>query len=387
MGLLSDLSDRLTTAINNAAIDGTLRKEQLQRMKERVDQDVTLFSSAYETVVNKGTDQAVTVILDRNGELMALSNVLAPPSGDHSTIIEALRGSANKPGGIYSVAEKQQLLQDVIMPLVNKQRVPAADESMVFFNGQRVKGQFVNTDPTLIWGYPVDENFKVAVVKTQSLVSTGNMDKDSIGYRLLGEVPPEDVFMAKTVLGRLHDEVLADVLQTRGKDGLVLSDRIWRLTEESKRDITNRLTKGILLGESHTKVAKDIRQYVNGTGGMRYKSERLVLTEFSRAYQVANEQAVNIMRASTEYKWFQKWELSPAHPKVDVCDVLASQDTIGEGPGVYKEAPTRHPGCYCYIYPVYRQAKTSIDYPNISPVRPKGDEATQADKLLANKLL
>lgn len=198
-----------------------------------------------------------------------------------------------------------------------------------------------------------------------------------------------EIFMevegTRKLVDTLKYNVIDELAKMREKDGLILSDRIWRMTEEAKLDITNKIQKGILLGESHVKVAKEIRGYIVSSGGLRYKSERLVLSEMARAYKHANEMAVEQMRQNSKYMWFEKWELSPAHPRPDVCDILASQD-MGEGPGVYKKAPNRHPGCYCYIYPVYRLKKTEAEYPSVSPMEPKLDEMTAADKKLAKEL-
>jgi len=42
-----------------------------------------------------------------------------------------------------------------------------------------------------------------------------------------------------------------------------------------------------------------------------------------------------------------RWTLSPAHPRKDVCDVYASSDSYGLGPGGYPadSVPARHPSC------------------------------------------
>jgi hypothetical protein len=44
-----------------------------------------------------------------------------------------------------------------------------------------------------------------------------------------------------------------------------------------------------------------------------------------------------------------RWTLSPAHPRPDVCDVYASADSYGLGPGGYPDdaVPARHPSCLC----------------------------------------
>jgi len=187
------------------------------------------------------------------------------------------------------------------------------------------------------------------------------------------------------LLDTIQDSVLREILNLKEKDGLVLSDRIWKITEETKADIINHLQKGILLGESHTKIAHEIRQYIKG-GGVKYKSERLVITEMAKAYKHANEISVDMMRQGSQYEWFEKWELSPAHSVPDVCDILATQNIEGEGPGVYKHSPNRHPGCYCYIYPVYRLKRTTGTYPSVSNVEPQTEDLDKSQTKLAKEL-
>lgn len=267
ISLLQSLSDSIESAINNASIDGTLRKDQLIQMKQRIERDLDSFENAYTQIVTNATTESTQLILNRNGELLV-----------------------------------------------------------------EVEG-------------------------------------------------------TRKVIDVLQDKVIAEVLSVQGRDGLILSDRIWRITQEAKRDITNRVVQGMLLGESNQRVARDIKQYIRGTGGLKFKSERLVLTEFARAYKVANEMSVEVMREQSEFMWYEKWELSPAHKSVDVCDVLAAANPHGEGPGVYKQAPNRHPGCYCYIFPVYREKrKTGKDYGNVSGVLPQAQDATPQDHKLAKQL-
>lgn len=189
----------------------------------------------------------------------------------------------------------------------------------------------------------------------------------------------------KKAVDLLQNKILLQAINLPEEDGLVLSDRIWRITEEAKRDIVARLQQGMLLGESHKKVAKDLRQYVVG-GNLRYKTERLAFTEMAKAYKRANEASVETMRQNSDYMWFEKWELSPRHPKPDVCDILATQDVDGEGSGVYKKAPNRHPGCLCYIYPVFRPKRGSADYPSIAGKEPDTKDLPKSQHKLAKEL-
>jgi len=189
----------------------------------------------------------------------------------------------------------------------------------------------------------------------------------------------------RKLLDVVESKVLLDVFRMKEKDGLILSDRIWRMTEDSKLFITNRIQQGILLGEAHGKVARDLKQFIKGSGGLRYKSERLVTTEMAKAYKHANEQSVQMMRKGSKYMWFEKWELSPAHPRPDVCDLQASHDE-GEGPGVYKTAPNRHPGCLCYIYPVYREKRGEANYPDASEIKPDTTDLSKSQHKMFKEL-
>jgi len=265
--LLTGVNDSLAIAIAQAADHtGTLRKEQLQAMKSRIEQDLDIFEEQYSYMANSGIKGEVSLILERNGEI------------------------------------------------------------------------FVEAEGT------------------------------------------------KKLVDLLSDKVITQVLDYKEKDGLILSDRIWRITQEAKADITNRISQGILLGESHAKVAKDLKQYIIGDGGLKYKSERLAMTEMAKAYQRANDQSVQMMRENSEFMWYEKWELSPAHPKPDVCDILASQNLEGEGPGIYEHSPNRHPGCYCYIYPVYRPKRGTAKYPNVSGKEPDTSNLDPSQHKLAKEL-
>lgn len=266
ISLLNSVSNDLEGAIAKAADHtGTLRKEQLQAMKARIDEDLDIFEDQYDRIVKGGITGQTEIIISRNGEIF------------------------------------------------------------------------------------------IEVEGTRKLIDT------------------------------MHDTVLAQILDYKEKDGLILSDRIWRMSQEAKTDITNRISQGILLGESHVKVAKDIRQYVVG-GSLKYKSQRLAITEMAKAYKLANEKSVQIMREESQFMWYEKWELSPAHPHPDVCDILATQNPEGEGPGIYKTAPNRHPMCYCYIYPVYRPKRGKGTYPNVSPAVPNTENLDKSQHKLAKEL-
>lgn len=230
----------------------------------------------------------------------------------------------------------------------------------------------------------IDEDLDVFQDQFDAIVKTGISDMASVIIERNGEIFLE-VEGTKKLIDILQDKIVMQAITLPEKDGLILSDRVWRTSQEAKMDIIRRLQQGMLLGESHAKVARDIKQYIE-SGPLRYKSERLVTTEMAKAYQRANAASVEVMRQNSQYMWFEKWELSPRHPRPDVCDILASQDLDGEGAGVYKQSPNRHPGCLCYIYPVYRAKREKGDYPSVSEVAPDISELPPSQKKLAKEL-
>lgn len=85
----------------------------------------------------------------------------------------------------------------------------------------------------------------------------------------------------------------------------------------------------------------------------RYFANRIAQTELHRAY--SNQVAQEIM-ADDEAVWV-KYQMSPTHPRVDICDRHAGLNAWGKGKGVYPKAkapkPPAHPHCRCTVRPAY----------------------------------
>lgn len=78
----------------------------------------------------------------------------------------------------------------------------------------------------------------------------------------------------------------------------------------------------------------------------RYQARLVVRTETVRALRTAYESA----SATKPYIAGMRWMLSAAHPKADVCDLMASVDQYGLGPGGYPVGSVpdfAHPACLC----------------------------------------
>lgn len=155
--------------------------------------------------------------------------------------------------------------------------------------------------------------------------------------------------------------------------GYRLSDRIWKQGVLHRRNIDKVLKRGIKRGDGPATIAKELREYLDpdaaplsfrrdgrilrrrrargrfrdGQGASA--ARRLARTEVQRVAHDATVQSVrdlreDIPRAAVIYA------LSPAHPKIDICDSYADGSSRGYPPGVYlpDEVPSiPHPSCLC----------------------------------------
>ena len=147
--------------------------------------------------------------------------------------------------------------------------------------------------------------------------------------------------------------------------GYRLSDRIWNTGYRTRARIDQLLNDGINNGTSALRLSRQVEQFLlpsraplrtnrpYGTDAS-FDAMRLARTEIQRA--AAN--ASLIAGQQNPYVSGMDFALSPSHPKVDICDPLAS---IGVGGGRIKAAypfgavpvPVQdtHPQCLCRLQP------------------------------------
>lgn len=142
-------------------------------------------------------------------------------------------------------------------------------------------------------------------------------------------------------------------------NGYVLSDRIWNTSIETRKKVDNILREGIRNGTAARDIAKQLEQFlVPGRALVRtnrpygsdasFDAMRLARTEISRAAA----QAAFISAYLNPYVGGMDWALSPSHPRIDICDDLA---TIGKGGERLRDPmamtstrlPPAHPHCLC----------------------------------------
>lgn len=189
---------------------------------------------------------------------------------------------------------------------------------------------------------------------------------DTAFRRVLMDGLQRSATMGAGVLGILPvqaDAVAASavryVTQFVWADGLQLSDRLWRAGQGTRQVVRQHILGAIARGQAASTAALELlasgkplltevaagieagkaksikalvrRSLVGKERSQRFIYERLMRTEMNRAYTeafvsaaVGDDDIVGV-----------KFNLSPLHPKVDICDVHAKVDLYGLGPGVY----------------------------------------------------
>lgn len=169
----------------------------------------------------------------------------------------------------------------------------------------------------------------------------------------------------------IPDLALRAVLSRRYDDGLLFSERIWKLGQFGATKIMDTVAEGVLKGWSASDLSKALEKILRGKviegidyeqlapfspsykyatairGDIRYNAMRLARTELAHAYSEASIQCAKI----APWVLGLKWNLSASHPKPDICDKWATDDLYGLGKGVYKpdRVPVDHPNGLCFL--------------------------------------
>lgn len=172
-------------------------------------------------------------------------------------------------------------------------------------------------------------------------------------------LPPDQVLQlivdsAKMTVqfGQVPQIVLERLYARTYRDGLQLSDRLHNLDQATRQTIQRKITEAIAEGKSARALASSIEPHLTGAGGdnVRYRAMRIARTEINVAYREGH--IASITDDDGKLKPFVEaigWRLSPAHPRVDICDAWAGDDN-GLGPGNYlpDDVPPGHPHCLCF---------------------------------------
>lgn len=204
----------------------------------------------------------------------------------------------------------------------------------------------------------------------QRLLLDGLRTSVGMGVGVIGAVP--------VTADAAAAEALRFVREFTGADGLQLSDRLWRAGQGTRQVVREQILGAIARGQAASTsaleliaggkpllidttsameagTAKNLKELVRRSltaseNSQRFIYERVLRTEMNRAFTEAfvgagalDDDVVGV-----------RFELSPLHPRVDVCDMHAQANLHGLGAGVYPL--TAHP------YPAHPQTLSFLTY-------------------------
>ncbi|HDY7638755.1 TPA: hypothetical protein RQK07_003148 [Vibrio vulnificus] len=211
-----------------------------------------------------------------------------------------------------------------------------------------------------------------------------------------------NTFSSSIPAAKVSESIDAAVLATRTmqqKDGLQLSDRLWRVHRNAKQELTNAVERAVILGQSASEAAQDYQRrmqpvpshiaqqmtmasssginkkvsdvLMEDQGAPYHQMKRVMRTEINRAYGMAFQNSA----FEDEFVVGTKFKLSPNHPKRDICDMHAMANLYGLGRGVYPRGKSpwpAHPNTLSYEQVVFVDEVTEED---------KADATTRIDWL------
>jgi len=186
----------------------------------------------------------------------------------------------------------------------------------------------------------LNENGKLSELGVTHSVSNIKQDSNVDFYKALG----------------VGDSIAREHATRVLKDGKQLSDRIW--TSEQRIKIYELVGISVREGENSFQLAQRIEEYV-GNKFPRYLIDRIANTELIQAYTDGKKATYGnfLNEYDDEFKVIVEIELSPLHPKPDICDMVEGVYEFGEAPDV-----PIHPFCLCSrterIRPITRKVKT-----------------------------
>ena len=204
----------------------------------------------------------------------------------------------------------------------------------------------------------------------------------------LAEMAAFGALLVDVGAGSIAAQALEQVRSFVGADGLQLSERIWRVNQATRQTIVDTLRAAILRGASAREAARGLLgegkgvsaeiaamvraaragslgeaalgALLTGKGAPMRNALRVTRTELNRAF------TESFVGAAFDHQDVAgvKFNLSPAHPRFDICDVYAKANLHGMGPGVYPRGAhpyPAHPETLSYLTVVFVDEITAED--------------------------
>lgn len=192
---------------------------------------------------------------------------------------------------------------------------------------------------------------------------------------------------------RISKEAVRFVHAFIAADGLQLSDRLWRIDLGAREAVSRAIQSAVVQGHGASQAVKEFlangeaapadlagkvgdanarrvavkvgEALLTGEGNARANLLRVFRTELNRAHGEAYAAGALLAPGFVGFKFL----LSPGHPRADICDLHASANLYGLGPGVYPDRERlpwpAHPNTLSYFEIVFLDEVSSADRTNV----------------------
>ena len=195
--------------------------------------------------------------------------------------------------------------------------------------------------------------------------SISDLCNDDLAKDYLKGMEVKDSQMTKILA---HNPNAVASFLARKAGGMNLSERVWKITEQTEEALNNVLEQGIFNGRPAADMARDLKQYLKEPNKrfrrLRNDEGKLVLSNPAKDYHPGrgvyrssyknalrlSRNEVNIAYRTNDFErrknmpfvMGQRIQLSPAHPKLDICDYM-----VGTYPKDFRFFGW-HSNCLCF---------------------------------------
>jgi len=168
----------------------------------------------------------------------------------------------------------------------------------------------------------------------------------------------------------VNQRAAASYITRTGKDGLKLSDRIWKTNAQWRQATQQVVQTAVIAGQPPVQVARQIEQYLQPGVNVPYKAataKRLKVPKDTSmpAMRVARTEMQNSFHEGTISSHSSmpsylgiRWHIASAlGHETDICDTYAAQGFFPKGTEPLKP----HPHCFCTAVPVHKDADEVLD--------------------------
>lgn len=320
-----------------------VRADMLRDYVKRQKKLEAIYGKRLEALQRKLRKSGVNISATIEREMRKLTEEVAP------LVKESIQaGTAS--GVATAEAQFQAAFVDTALP-----KFPTTAEQMALA-GQRIRGKmYVDKIPLSkrLWANSQATGRSMAVQIQKSIRAGDGME--SIAKQIVAKNPPA-VSMPKYIADiRDAAKQAAELGQPNLLDDAVL---------KYQKQIDKLGSRAGPLFDARANTRKFITDIRAATPKQIDEHARRYMTEKARqhAVTIARTETIHAYRdgfyKSVKGKpWVKgiRWNLAGSHPKADICDVYASQDVDGLGPGGYEEGniPSNpHPNCMCYQTPI-----------------------------------